>query len=150
SGRKASFWIVEQAFVHPSIWPAGGDARGYAGLEKLVVPAGPMAAGISRRVVAVRHRRRHHAGGLCDSGFPGLCGTGGSAAASRRIRLSAGRNRVCPPRLIASARNRTDSAISLMIAGTVGAMAEGDVQRYAQIASLAAFTVAVLCLLGWL
>lgn len=42
------------------------------------------------------------------------------------------------------------SAISLMIAGTVGAMAEGDAQRYAQIASLAAFTVAVLCLLCWL
>src|SRR6185436_11605946 len=40
------------------------------------------------------------------------------------------------------------SAISLMIAGTVGAMAEGDVQRYAQIASLTAFTVAVLCLLA--
>ena len=31
------------------------------------------------------------------------------------------------------------SAISLMIAGTVGAMADGDAQRYAQIASLAAF-----------
>ncbi len=42
------------------------------------------------------------------------------------------------------------SAISLMIAGTVGAMAEGDVQRYAQIASLAAFTVAALSLIGWL
>jgi SulP family sulfate permease len=42
------------------------------------------------------------------------------------------------------------SAISLMIAGTVGAMAEGDVQRYAQIASLAAFTVAALSLLAWL
>src|ERR1700743_2579134 len=42
------------------------------------------------------------------------------------------------------------SAIALMIAGTVGAMAEGDVQRYAQIASLAAFTVAVLALLSWL
>src|SRR5215468_6392372 len=42
------------------------------------------------------------------------------------------------------------SAISLMIAATVGAMAEGDAQRYAQIASLAAFTVAVLCLLSWL
>ena len=41
------------------------------------------------------------------------------------------------------------SAISLMIAGTVGAMAEGDPQRYAQIASLAAFTVAALCLLAW-
>src|SRR2546430_5763527 len=41
------------------------------------------------------------------------------------------------------------SAISLMIASTVGAMAEGDAQRYAQIASLAAFTVAVLCLLAW-
>jgi high affinity sulfate transporter 1 len=42
------------------------------------------------------------------------------------------------------------SAISLMIAGTVGAMAEGDVQRYAQVASLAAFTVAALSLFAWL
>src|SRR5690242_17075652 len=42
------------------------------------------------------------------------------------------------------------SAISLMIAGTVGTMAEGDAQRYAQIASLAAFTVGVLCLFAWL
>jgi SulP family sulfate permease len=42
------------------------------------------------------------------------------------------------------------SAISLMIAGTVGAMADGDALRYAQIASLAGFTVAVLCLIAWL
>lgn len=42
------------------------------------------------------------------------------------------------------------SAISLMIAGTVGAMAAGDVQRYAQIASLAAFTVATLGFFAWL
>lgn len=42
------------------------------------------------------------------------------------------------------------SAISLMVAGTVGAMAEGDAQRYAQIASLAGFTVALICLLAWL
>jgi sulfate permease, SulP family len=42
------------------------------------------------------------------------------------------------------------SAISLMIAGTVGAMAEGDAQRYAQIASLAAFTVAALSFFSWL
>jgi high affinity sulfate transporter 1 len=42
------------------------------------------------------------------------------------------------------------SAISLMIAATVGAMAEGDTQRYAQIASLAAFTVAALSLIAWL
>ena len=42
------------------------------------------------------------------------------------------------------------SAISLMIAATVGAMAEGDAQRYAQIASLAAFTVAALSLFAWL
>jgi SulP family sulfate permease len=42
------------------------------------------------------------------------------------------------------------SAISLMIAGIVGTMAEGDVQRYAQIASLAAFTVAALSLFAWL
>jgi SulP family sulfate permease len=42
------------------------------------------------------------------------------------------------------------SAISLMIAGTVGAMADGDAQRYVQIASLAAFTVAALCMFAWL
>jgi len=42
------------------------------------------------------------------------------------------------------------SAISLMVAASVGAMAEGDAQRYAQIASLAAFTVAGLSLLAWL
>jgi sulfate permease, SulP family len=42
------------------------------------------------------------------------------------------------------------SAISLMIAATVGAMAEGDLQRYAQIASLTAFTVAALSLCAWL
>lgn len=42
------------------------------------------------------------------------------------------------------------SAISLMIAGTVAAMADGNAERYAQIASLAAFTVALLCLIAWL
>jgi SulP family sulfate permease len=42
------------------------------------------------------------------------------------------------------------SAISLMIAGTVGAMAEGDALLYGQIASLTAFTVAALCLFAWL
>jgi SulP family sulfate permease len=42
------------------------------------------------------------------------------------------------------------SAISLMIAGTVGEMAGGDAVRYAQIASLAGFTVALLCLIAWL
>jgi sulfate permease, SulP family len=42
------------------------------------------------------------------------------------------------------------SAISLMVAGSVGAMANGDPQRYFEIASLAAFTVAGLCLLAWL
>ena len=36
-----------------------------------------------------------------------------------------------------------------MIAGTVGAMADGDAQRYAQIASLTTFTVAVLCIFAW-
>ena len=42
------------------------------------------------------------------------------------------------------------SAISLMIAASVAPMAEGDAERYVQIASLAAFTVAGLCLLAWL
>jgi high affinity sulfate transporter 1 len=42
------------------------------------------------------------------------------------------------------------SAISLMIASTVGALAAGDPIRYAQIASLSAFAVALLCLIAWL
>src|SRR5580693_5815056 len=41
------------------------------------------------------------------------------------------------------------SAISLMIAGTVGGMAAGDPQHYAQIASLTAFTVALFCVIAW-
>ena len=42
------------------------------------------------------------------------------------------------------------SAISLMIAATVGVLAGGDAVRYAQIASLTAFAVAVLCFIAWL
>ncbi len=42
------------------------------------------------------------------------------------------------------------SAISLMIAATVGSLAGGDAARYAEIASLAAFAVALLCLISWL
>jgi sulfate permease, SulP family len=42
------------------------------------------------------------------------------------------------------------SAISLMIAGTVGALAAGDPVRYAQIASIAALAVALLCLIAWI
>ncbi len=42
------------------------------------------------------------------------------------------------------------SAISLMVAGTVGEMAGGDAAHYAAIASLAGFTVALLCLISWL
>src|SRR6201987_4244470 len=41
------------------------------------------------------------------------------------------------------------SAISLMIAGTVAEMAGGDAIRYGQIASLAGFTVGLLCLIAW-
>ncbi|NGX97943.1 MAG: SulP family inorganic anion transporter [Candidatus Afipia apatlaquensis] len=42
------------------------------------------------------------------------------------------------------------SAISLMIAGSVGTLAGGDAIRFAQIASLSAFAVALLCLIAWL
>src|SRR5882757_76494 len=42
------------------------------------------------------------------------------------------------------------SAISLMIAGTVGSLAGGDPVRFAQIVSLSACAVALLCLIAWL
>jgi high affinity sulfate transporter 1 len=41
------------------------------------------------------------------------------------------------------------SAISLMIAGTVGDMAGNDAERYAQIATGAAIGVALFCLIAW-
>lgn len=41
------------------------------------------------------------------------------------------------------------SAISLMLATSVGAMAAGDPARHAAIASLVAFAVALLCVLAW-
>lgn len=42
------------------------------------------------------------------------------------------------------------SAISLMIASAVGVLAAGDAIRYGQIASLVAFSVALLCFIAWL
>src|SRR5712675_2934334 len=42
------------------------------------------------------------------------------------------------------------SAISLMIASSVGSLAGGDAVRFAQIASLTACAVALLCLIAWL
>lgn len=42
------------------------------------------------------------------------------------------------------------SAISLMIAASVGTLAAGDAVRYGQIASLAAVAVALLCLIAWI
>ncbi len=42
------------------------------------------------------------------------------------------------------------SAISLMIAAAVGPFAAGDAVRYAQIASVAALAVAILCLIAWI
>jgi high affinity sulfate transporter 1 len=41
------------------------------------------------------------------------------------------------------------SAISLMIAASVGSLAAGDALRYVQIASVAALAVAALCLIAW-
>ena len=42
------------------------------------------------------------------------------------------------------------SAISLMIAASVGALAAGDAVRYGNIASFAALAVAALCLIAWI
>jgi hypothetical protein len=41
------------------------------------------------------------------------------------------------------------SAISLMVAASVGTMAGGDAARYAEIASLARFAIAILCVIAW-
>src|SRR5207247_4283224 len=101
-------------------------------------------------MVAPRCRGGGHAGRLRRSSFARLCRACGSAAASGDLRLSAGGVGYA---LLGSSRQLAigpTSAISLMIAGTVATMADGDAQRYAQIASLAAGMVALLCLIAWL
>ncbi len=60
----------------------------------LAPPAGPLACGIPRRVVAGRRNCRRDARRLCDSGFSRLCDAGRAAAAGRHLRLSAGRARL--------------------------------------------------------
>src|SRR6201985_1580172 len=42
------------------------------------------------------------------------------------------------------------SAISLIMAASVGALAAGDAVRYGNIASIAALAVAALCLIAWI
>ena len=113
--------------------------------------AGALVGPISCGLVAGRCRRRRDAGGLRDPGFARLCRACRSASAGRRFTATClgGLGYA----LLGSSRQLAigpTSAISLMIAATVGAMADGDAQRYAQIASLTAFTVAVLCLIAWL
>ena len=73
-----------------------------------MVASGRLVGGIPRRLAARRYRRRRHAGGLCDPGFARLCGACGPAAAGRRLRLSAGRARLRPARLVAPTGDRPD------------------------------------------
>lgn len=49
-----------------------------------------------------------------------------------------------------SSRSGQPSAISLMVAGNVGAMAGADAQRHNEIASLTGFTVAAFCVILWI
>src|SRR4029453_1001614 len=54
--------------------------------------------------------------------------------------------------LLGSSRHlavRPTSAISLMVGGTLGQMAGGDAVRYGQIATLAGFVVAAMCIIAW-
>ena len=73
-----------------------------------VVPAGPLAVRISRRLSPRRYHCRSNSGRLRDSGFPCLCGTCRLASASRNLRLSARRSGLCAARIVASARRRAN------------------------------------------
>src|SRR5207237_8222360 len=73
-----------------------------------------------------------------------LCGTGGSSPASGGYGYLLGGLGYA---LLGTSRQLAigpTSAVSPMIAATVAGMAEGDAMRYAQIASLTAFTVAMI------
>ena len=110
-----------------------------------------MACRIPRRLAAPRHHCRRDACGLRDPGVAGLCGAG--RACRRRSASTATCWAASATRCSASSRQLAvgpTSAISLMIAASVGALAGGDAVRYAQIASLAAIAVALLCLIAWL
>src|SRR6516165_1416078 len=101
-------------------------------------------------MVAERCGRGRYAGGLRDSSFSGLCRTCGAAPASGHLRLFAGWARLRPAGLLAPTSDRPDLCDFVDDGGHVGAVGDGDAQRYAQIASLAAGMVALLCLIAWL
>jgi hypothetical protein len=95
-----------------------------------VVSTGELAGRIPRKLAVRRYHRGRNPGRLRDSGFPCLCGTGWLASQVGVYGYLLGGLGYA---LLGSSRQLAigpTSAISLMIAGTVGAMAEGDVQRY--------------------
>src|SRR5215471_8646882 len=101
-------------------------------------------------MVGQRCDRRGHAGGLRDSSFSGLRRPCGAAAAGGHLRLFARWARLRAAGFLTPTGDWTDLCDFLDDRGTVAAMADGDAQRYAQIASLAAGMVALLCLIAWL
>ena len=75
------------------------------------------------------------------AGLPPQVGIYGYYARWHRLRAA---------RIVAPACGRSDLGDLFDDCGTVGVLAGGDAVRYAQIASLAAFAVAVLCFIAWL
>ena len=115
-----------------------------------MVSAGPVVARISRRLAVQRSHRGHDAGRIripVSLAYAGLAGLPPQVGVYGYLLGGLGYALLGSSRQLAVGPT---SAISLMIAGTVAAMAEGDALRYAQIASLAALTVAGLCLFAWL
>jgi SulP family sulfate permease len=109
-----------------------------------------LVGGISRHVVGRRHRRRVT---LAAYAIPVSLAYAGLAGLPPQVGIYGYLLGGLGYALLGSSRQLAigpTSAISLMIAGSVGAMAEGDAARYAQIASLAGFAVALLCLISWL
>ena len=87
---------------------------------------------------------------ICDTGVTRLCRARRLVAAGRDLWLPAWRYRLRPPWFFTPACDRPHFRDFPYDCQHGGEMAGGDMQRYAEIASLAAFTVAALSLLAWL
>jgi hypothetical protein len=102
-----------------------------------ILSTGAVACRIPHRLASPRHHCRGDARRLCDPGVAGLCRACGLPPQIGIYGYMLGGIGYA---LLGSSRQLAvgpTSAISLMIAATVGVLAAGDAVRYAQIASMA-------------
>ena len=116
----------------------------------VAVSAGRLACQVSPLLAFLGRHCRDNTRCIRDTCVTRLCGARGPAAAGRNLWLSARRYRLCPPWFLPPACCRSDICNFPDDCELSRCHGRRRPVRYAQIASLAACAVALLCLISWL